>query len=129
MLVAPQALVMEEEAALPWPHTGLSSETHSVYCSHPGPAAVSWMWLLAWAPRGKAVWSRSEGKLDGSEKGSEVQLRSECSSDTTEAGGGKLRLVSGYHGEGLELGDQLKGYTLGSFRKCSSHFRLDSIML
>lgn len=40
-----------------------------------------------------------------------------------------LRPVSSYLGEGLELGGQLKGYTLGSFRKCSSHFRLDSIML
>lgn len=47
---------------------------------------------------------------------------------TSEACGGHSRsAVATARGKGLET--KLKGYTLGSFLKCSSHFRLDSIML
>lgn len=47
---------------------------------------------------------------------------------TSEACGG-AQPVGQYNRKGQGFGDQLKGYTLGSFLKCSSHFRLDSIML
>ena len=65
MQAAPQALGLGAgEASAPDTATqGLSNDTTSVCCSHPGPAAGGPKGLLAWAPRRRDVWPQGEGKL------------------------------------------------------------------
>lgn len=56
-------LVWTQERPGCLPAQGLSSDTPSVCCSHPGQAAGGRNQPLAWAPKRRDVWPQGEGKL------------------------------------------------------------------